>query len=306
MISADGIFKNYGKIRALNNASMHVKEGTIHGLIGPNGAGKSTILKIMSTLVRADRGEINIGNIPHEKGNDIRRLIGVVPENPRLHEYLTAQQEITAYARLSGMSGNKISSHVKSLLEVMDLGAMQHQKISRYSTGMKKRVALAMALVTDPPVLLLDEPMSGLDPMVRRQFKDIILRLEGRTIVVSDHDLYTVEELCHSVTILKEGRTLIEDDIDALRKKIGKVSVEIKPRDANQINLLADELRHLDCVTSIEIDKNMIIASAVNPDTDIPEVIRRASLCADIIEAKPSKISLEEMFIKLAAIGDEA
>ena len=304
MITADGLLKKYGSTTALDNASLHVKEGTIHGLIGPNGAGKSTTIKILSTLIRPDRGEVSIGDIPLKNGRAIRHQIGVVPETPRLHEYLTAREEITAYARISGMGKTQTAQRVSSVLEELDIRAVANQKISRYSTGMKKRVALALAMVTDPPVLLLDEPMSGLDPVVRRQFKDTILGLEGKTVLVSDHDLYTVEELCTSVTILQQGRTLIEDNIDSLRAKVGKVSVEIKPQDPAQISNLAAELQQMSRVTSAEVEKDRVVASVNDPEKDIPEVIRMAAIFTEITEARPSKISLEEIFIKLASGGD--
>ena len=303
MITADGLLKKYGSTTALDNASLHVKEGTIHGLIGPNGAGKSTTIKILSTLIRPDRGEVSIGDIPLKNGRAIRHQIGVVPETPRLHEYLTAHEEITAYARISGMGKTQIAQRVSSVLEELDMGAVANQEISRFSTGMKKRVALALAMVTDPPVLLLDEPMSGLDPVVRRQFKDIILGLEDRTILVSDHDLFTVEELCSTVTILKEGRTLIENDIESLRNEVGKVSVELRPSDPGKIDNLASELKQMSRVSSVEVTKEWVIASVADPDADIPEVIRQASVYTDITEARPSKISLEEIFIKLATGG---
>ena len=303
MITADGLLKKYGSTTALDNASLHVKEGTIHGLIGPNGAGKSTTIKILSTLIRPDRGEVSIGDIPLKNGRAIRHQIGVVPETPRLHEYLTAREEISAYARISGMGKTQTAQRVSSVLEELDMGVVANQEISRFSTGMKKRVALALAMVTDPPVLLLDEPMSGLDPVVRRQFKDIILGLEDRTILVSDHDLFTVEELCSTVTILKEGRTLIENDIESLRNEVGKVSVELRPSDPGKIDDLASELRQMSRVSSVEVTREWVIASVTDPDADIPEVIRQASVYADITEARPSKISLEEIFIKLATGG---
>ena len=303
MITADGLLKKYGSTTALDNASLHVKEGTIHGLIGPNGAGKSTTIKILSTLVRPDKGEVSIGDVPLKNGRAIRHQIGVVPETPRLHEYLTAREEITAYARISGMGKTETAQRVSSVLEELDIRTLANQEISRYSTGMKKRVALALAMVTDPPVLLLDEPMAGLDPVVRRQFKDIILGLEDRTILVSDHDLFTVEELCSTVTILKEGRTLIENDIESLRKDVGKVSVELKPSDPGKIDDLASKLKQMSRVSSVEVTRELVIASVTDPDADIPEVIRQASVYTDITEARPSKISLEEIFIKLATGG---
>lgn len=304
MITADGIFKNYGKTLALNNASLHVEEGTIHGLIGPNGSGKSTTIKILSTLIRPNQGEVSIGGIPLKNGQAIRQQIGVVPETPRLHEYLTAHEEIMSYARLSGLDRARATDRVSVVIKQLDLAMVQNQKISRFSTGMKKRVALALAMVADPPVLLLDEPMSGLDPVVRRQFKDTILGLEGKTVLVSDHDLYTVDELCTSVTILQQGRTLIEDNIDSLREKVGKVSVEIKPQDPAQISSLAAELQQMSRVTSAEVEKDRVVASVNDPEKDIPEVIRMAAIFTEIMEARPSKISLEEIFIKLSSGGD--
>ncbi len=304
MITVDGLYKNYGKIKALDNTSLHVNEGTIHGLIGPNGAGKSTTIKILSTLIRPDSGEISIGDFPLNKGIAIRGLIGVVPETPRLHEYLTAHQEITFYARLSGLNGMRASGRVDSVIHEMDLAPVAHQPISSFSTGMKKRVSLALAMVADPPILLLDEPMSGLDPVIRRQFKDIILKLTGKTILVSDHDLFTVDELCNRVTILKDGKTLVEDDIESMRKRMGKLSVEIQPVRPKDAGKLAHELGQLESVLSIEEENGWVIAIVSDPDRDIPAIIRTASNIIDIKEARQSRISLEEIFIKMAKGSD--
>ncbi|MCL7475697.1 MAG: DUF4162 domain-containing protein, partial [ANME-2 cluster archaeon] len=125
-----------------------------------------------------------------------------------------------------------------------------------------------------------------------------------KTVLVSDHDLYTVDELCTSVTILQQGRTLIEDNIDSLRQKVGKVSVEIKPRDPAQISYLAAELQQMGRVTSVDMETDSVVVSVNDPEKDIPEVIRMAAIFTEIVEARPSRISLEEIFIKLASGGD--
>ncbi|KAF5413312.1 MAG: Trehalose/maltose import ATP-binding protein MalK [Candidatus Methanocomedens sp.] len=126
MITVDGLFKKYGKTQALNNASLHVSEGTIHGLIGPNGSGKSTTIKILSTLVRPNQGEVSIGGVPLKKGRAIRQQIGVVPETPRLHEYLTAHEEIMSYARLSGLGRARARDRVSAVIKQLDIGMVQN------------------------------------------------------------------------------------------------------------------------------------------------------------------------------------
>lgn len=287
---------------ALKGLNLHVNKGSIHGLIGPNGAGKSTTIKILSTLIRVDSGEVMINDIPIKRGVSVRSLIGVVPETPRLHEDKSARSELVFHSKLYGMPKKEAKTLIRNVISAVQLEDAADRLIRGYSTGMKKRVALALALLHDPEILLLDEPMSGLDPVIRKQFKETILDLKemGKTILVSDHDLYTVEELCDSVTIIQDGKTVVEDTIESLRNKTGSIAIEIKVSDDSTMDGLESKLTSLDCVTDVSQKRGWVIVKVRDSKTDIPVVIHTASNHTDILEARQTKITLEDIFLKYA------
>lgn len=302
MIDAKNLTKSFGKVDALKGLNLHVNKGSIHGLIGPNGAGKSTTIKILSTLIRVDSGEVMINDIPIKRGVSVRSLIGVVPETPRLHEDKSARSELVFHSKLYGMPKKEAKTLIHNVISAVQLEDAADRLIRGYSTGMKKRVALALALLHDPEILLLDEPMSGLDPVIRKQFKETILDLKemGKTILVSDHDLYTVEELCDSVTIIQDGKTVVEDTIESLRNKTGSIAIEIKVSDDSTMDGLESKLTSLDCVTDVSQKRGWVIVKVRDSKTDIPVVIHTASNHTDILEARQTKITLEDIFLKYA------
>ena len=302
MIHAENLTKRFGKVDALKGLDLHVNKGSIHGLIGPNGAGKSTTIKILSTLVSANSGDVTINDIPLKRGVSVRSMMGVVPETPRLHENKSARSELRFHAKLYGMPQKEAKSRISDLLYAVQLEDAADRPIRGYSTGMKKRVALALALLHEPEILLLDEPMSGLDPVIRKQFKEIILDLKemGKTILVSDHDLYTVEELCDSVTIIQDGKTVVEDTIESLRHKTGSIAIELKVSDDSTMDGLGSKLTSLDCVTDVSQKRGWVIVKVRDSKTDIPVVIRTASDHTGILEARQTNITLEDIFLKFA------
>jgi len=302
LIDAKNLTKSFGKVDALKGLNLHVNKGSIHGLIGPNGAGKSTTIKILSTLIRVDSGEVMINDIPIKRGVSVRSLIGVVPETPRLHEDKSARSELVFHSKLYGMPKKEAKTLIRNVISAVQLEDAADRLIRGYSTGMKKRVALALALLHDPEILLLDEPMSGLDPVIRKQFKETILDLKemGKTILVSDHDLYTVEELCDSVTIIQDGKTVVEDTIESLRNKTGSIAIEIKVSDDSTMDGLESKLTSLDCVTDVSQKRGWVIVKVRDSKTDIPVVIHTASNHTDILEARQTKITLEDIFLKYA------
>ena len=287
---------------ALKGLDLHVNKGSIHGLIGPNGAGKSTTIKILSTLIRANSGDVTINDVPLKRGVSVRSMIGVVPETPRLHENKSARSELVFHSKLYGMPKKEAKTLIRNVIHAVQLEDAADRPIRGYSTGMKKRVALALALLHDPEILLLDEPMSGLDPVIRKQFKEIILDLKemGKTILVSDHDLYTVEELCDSVTIIQDGKTVVEDTIESLRHKTGSIAIELNVIDDSTMDGLEAKLLSLDCVTNVSQKRGWVIVKVRDSKTDIPVVIRTASDYTGILEARQTKITLEDIFLKFA------
>jgi ABC-2 type transport system ATP-binding protein len=193
--------------RALDDLSLEVQRGEVFGCLGPNGAGKSTTLKLLMRLVFPTRGEARILGRPLDDLG-MRRRVGFLPENPAFYDYLTGEELLTYYGQLCGLDGATARSRAAALLDRVGIGAERRLAVRRYSKGMVQRLGLAQALVNDPEVIFLDEPMSGLDPLGRRDVRALILQLrdEGRTIFFSSHILSDAETLCSRVAILAAGR----------------------------------------------------------------------------------------------------
>jgi ABC-2 type transport system ATP-binding protein len=202
--------------RVLHGISFAVREGEIFGFVGPNGAGKTTTLKILMGLIRPTSGQASI--LGHDvRETAFRRHVGFLPENPYFYEYLTGREILAFYARLSGLPRAGRGERVEALLDQVGLSHAADARLRTYSKGMLQRVGIAQALVHDPCVVFLDEPMSGLDPIGRKEIRDLILRLraEGKTVFMNTHILSDVELVCDRVAIIARGRIVHEGAIDA-------------------------------------------------------------------------------------------
>jgi len=195
------------RVEAVTDLSLEVRRGEIFGLLGPNGAGKTTSIKMLLGFVRPTRGTASIAG--HAAGSLPSRMrLGYLPENPALYEFLTGEEYLRFAGRLTGLSAADARSRAAGLLERVGLAGRADRPIRKFSKGMVQRLALAQALIGEPETVILDEPMSGLDPIGRKDVRDIIvaLRDEGRTVLFSTHILSDVEAICDRVAILIDGR----------------------------------------------------------------------------------------------------
>jgi ABC-2 type transport system ATP-binding protein len=213
-IETEGLTKDFSvgfwrprPYRALDDLSLSVDEGEVFGFLGPNGAGKSTTLKLLLQLLYPTSGAVRILGRP---AGDlaVRRRIGFLPENPYFYDYLTAEELLAYFARLFGLAGAAVSARVARVLDDVGIGAERRLRLRQYSKGMVQRVGLAQALLNEPEVVFLDEPMSGLDPLGRRDVRRLMLQLRDRgcTVFFSSHILSDAEALCSRVAILVQGR----------------------------------------------------------------------------------------------------
>ncbi len=210
-----GFFRT--QIKAVRQVSFSARRGEIFGLLGPNGAGKTTTLKVLMGLIAPDRGEVRIMGRDSRRPSS-RRNVGFLPENPYFHEYLTPRELLDFYGRLLGMGTAEIRRQRDELIEQVGLASAARLPLRKFSKGMLQRIGLAQAMLGEPELLVLDEPMSGLDPLGRRMVTDLIQQRHraGVTIVFSSHILSDVERLCHRVVILHQGRKVADGTLDEL------------------------------------------------------------------------------------------
>ncbi|HTP05505.1 MAG TPA: ABC transporter ATP-binding protein [Nitrospirota bacterium] len=205
------------KIKALDDLSLEVHKGEVFGFLGPNGAGKSTAIKILVNLIRPDKGKAFIMD---RDVNDtgVRKHIGYLPENPYFYDYLTAEELLWFGGKTTGLSSLTIKQRADELFQKVNLQGARKRQLRTYSKGMVQRAGLALSLIHDPDVAILDEPMSGLDPLGRKMVGDIILELKarGKTVFFSSHILTDIERFCDRVGIIVAGRLRLVDRLDNL------------------------------------------------------------------------------------------
>ncbi len=217
-VNLKGVSKIYRrKVHALRNVSLQVRKGEVFGLLGPNGAGKSTLVKIMMTVVRPTAAAGTILGKPVGHKPTLTR-VGYLPENHRFPRYLTGRQAIEFFAGLSGVPLAKRKKRAGELLEIVGMSEWGDTKVGQYSKGMMQRVGLASALAADPELIFLDEPTDGVDPVGRRDVRDVLLRLrnEGKTIFVNSHLLGELELVCDRVAVLVKGEVALQGTMNEL------------------------------------------------------------------------------------------
>lgn len=205
------------RVDAVVDVSLEVEEGEIFGLIGPNGAGKTTTLKMLTGLMRPDGGTVKLFG-QNAQDTSARRRLGYLPENPYFYEHLSARETLRFYGGLFGLSGSALEERIDELLEVVGLTFAADRRLKKFSKGMRQRTGLAQALINDPDLLILDEPQSGLDPIGRKEVRDLILDLKkrGKTLLFASHILPDVEAVCDRVAVIHEGRTIEVGALDEL------------------------------------------------------------------------------------------
>ncbi len=304
VISIDGLTKMYRSgwpgspsVMALAGLSLSVKAGEIYGFLGPNGAGKTTTLKILIGLMRASSGKAMVLGNPV---GDVKthRQIGFLPESPYFYDYLTAEEFLGFYGRLAGLSHSILCQRITDMLQLVDLMEARTRQLRKFSKGMLQRVGLAQALIHDPELVILDEPMSGLDPVGRKQVRDIILGLRerGKTVFFSSHILPDVEMICDRVGIIRKGQLLAEGTVDELVHRDHTHSVEIVCEGLDEGSL--DGIRAV-AGRLIQQGRQCLI---VLPNSDSVSRVLAEISChrGQVISVTPQKRSLEELFLEPA------
>jgi ABC-2 type transport system ATP-binding protein len=284
--------------RALDALTLDIEQGEVFGFLGPNGAGKTTTLKLLMQLIFPTSGRAEILGQP--VGDvAVRQRIGYLPENPYFHDYLTAEELLTYFARLFGYSGAERMRRVSSLLDRVGIGGERRLQLRKFSKGMIQRVGIAQALLNDPEVIFLDEPMSGLDPLGRRDVRGLILELrdQGRTVFFSSHILADAETLCSRVAVVAGGRLAAAGRLTEI------LAFQIRGWELVVSDLRPEVLDRLGASVSraTEISPGRF-ALELTPDRP-PEVMLPSLVAAGahVVSLNPIRETLEDFFVRHVA-----
>src|SRR6478672_8343971 len=291
--------------RALDRLTLEIESGEVFGFLGPNGAGKTTTLKLLMQLIFPTSGRAAILGRPV---GDVsaRRRIGYLPENPYFYDYLTAEELLQYFARLFGYSGADARKRTATLLDRVGIGPeRRRQQLRKYSKGMIQRVGIAQALLNDPDVIFLDEPMSGLDPLGRRDVRALMLELrdQGRTIFFSSHILSDAETLCSKVAIVAKGRLAGSGRLADFREfAVQGWELVVSGVSAATLDRVRPRVRR---VTPITGDRFAIdLAADARPEQLLAELTASG---ATLVSLNPVRETLEDLFVRrVAAVGEGA
>ncbi len=279
--------------RVLHGISFEVRRGEIFGFIGPNGAGKTTTLKILMGLIRATSGRASI--MGHDVGEtDFRRHVGFLPESPYFYDFLTGREILRFYGRLCGM--RREERRIDELLDWVGLREAAELRLRAYSKGMLQRIGIAQALVHDPEVVFLDEPMSGLDPVGRKEIRDLVLRLhgEGKTIFMNTHILSDVEVICDRVAIIAAGRIVHEGATHALP------GTDTQPYDLVVTGLDPELAEQLQAELGAELRGRGEHIEVRVAEKDLDETVQRIlGRGGHVRGVAPARAALEDLFLKV-------
>jgi len=297
LLVVENIVKKYGDRVVLKNVSLRIDKPMIYGLLGPNGAGKSTLLKIMAGVIEPDDGRVLIRDMaPSDPG--AKRIIGYCPQEPGLYKLLSGWDNIFFYASLHNIDRGVARKIAIEYSEQLGLTEYLNVRVGKYSGGMLKKLGLIISLINDPEILLLDEPTTGLDPGVRREVWELLLRLrrEGRVIVLATHYMEEAEELSDTVGVIDQGVLIAEGSPEDLKNRYGfkaTVSLEFPKQESGLSNILSRYGEYVieDRYAKLYVD---------DPDRVVPKIVGEIYGAGyKLVSMKITKPTLEDVFLKL-------
>jgi ABC-2 type transport system ATP-binding protein len=302
MILIENLHKHYGAVHALDGLTMTVESGSIYGFLGPNGAGKTTTLRILTGLARSTSGRATVAGVDLKTdGRTLSRRIGYLPEEPAFYPWMSPREFLDYLGRLHGLSSADRAARTRELLELVNLAEAGKRRIGGFSRGMRQRMGLAAALMHKPDVLMLDEPVSALDPSGRKEVLELIERLGGQcTILMSSHILADVERVCNVVGIIAKGRMIVQSPRETLMDRYVQPIFEADGDDASAVKRWADVVKQQAWASAVSVDGSVLRVTVSNVTRARKELLASA-VAQDVVlrryeEARPS---LEDIFLQL-------
>jgi ABC-2 type transport system ATP-binding protein len=299
LLRTHALTKHFGPIVAVDHLDMEVHAGEVHGFLGPNGSGKSTTVGMVMDLIRPSAGSVELfGRRLAEAGHALLASVGAIVENPAFYPYLSGRDNLRAIALAAGGVPER---RIDELLELVGLTERARSRFATYSLGMKQRLGIASTLLTDPRLVILDEPTNGLDPAGQREIRELIPRLasEGRGVLLASHLLHEVEQVCDRVTIIRRGRLVQSGRVRELLQRGGYLEIGVEEPGA-----AAEVLRSLPFVEGVRVDDGAI-AVTVDPARarDLTRALAQAGHYPDRVI--PHTSTLEEVFLELTERDSE-
>ncbi|MHB8962100.1 MAG: ABC transporter ATP-binding protein [Saccharofermentanales bacterium] len=304
-VEISGLTKTYGSLKAVDSLDLCVRSGEIFGFLGPNGAGKTTTLKMLAGLTRPDSGRIVLmGTEAVFGGQAGRSHLGYLPDVPECYGYMNAGEFLSLGASLYGMTPQESRSRVAELLLLVGLEGVK-KRIGSFSRGMKQRIGIAQALINNPDIVLMDEPVSALDPEGRYDVIEILRQVKGRTTVFfSTHIISDIERVCDSVAIISKGRLLEHGSVAELKEKHdnNRISISLpKGTDRSVSESFIGQVRSRSWATDVQaltdVKFQITVNSRKNAQSDIPRLLSESNIPLETMDSV--SVSLEEIFLEV-------
>ncbi|MFE2376378.1 ATP-binding cassette domain-containing protein [Streptomyces sp. NPDC059398] len=309
-IVVEGVRKRYGKKAALDGLDLRVGRGTVHGLLGPNGAGKTTAVRVLTTLLRPDSGRVEVaGYDVLKQAGRVRARTGLLGQHAALDEELGGRQNLEMFGRLYHLGARRARARADELLERFSLTDTGSKQVKRYSGGMRRRLDLAASLITEPEVLFLDEPTTGLDPRSRAEVWASVRSLVGggTTVLLTTQYLEEADQLADRISVVDRGRVIADGTADELKARTGGDRIDVVLRDAGQLDAAVALLPFPAEDVSVDVDRRLFSAPVADRMSALTQVVR-ALETADI-EAEDVALrrpTLDEVFLRLTGHSDES
>ena len=307
-IETVNLTKRYGRLTAVDKLSLNVSANTIHGFLGPNGAGKTTTIKVLVGLLKPDEGEARIfGEEVSGDKADVKLKIGYMPELPKFPKHLKGSELLDIYGRMYGLSEQQRRDELPKLFDQVGLKGRENDLIGKYSKGMQQRLGIAQALLSEPELVILDEPSLGLDPVGMVEVRELIKGVvkAGMTVFLSSHLLFEVQQVCSHVTIINRGVALASDTIENVSHKIkGPATLQIEVTKLTKT--VVENLRKLPFVTDVKTEDNKLNITLGTQDDVRPQVSETITDSGGtIVSMNLIGQSLEDVFVQLVGKAEE-